>query len=93
MTPAVAGPATTTRLAPWHLASLYRVRYIGASEEDALLGWIKETPSINGLLGLAWLEGRDPVALASLFNAVMYRQAPTPVQLRSVLPASHPLQP
>ena len=26
-------------------------------------GWVEEPPSINRLLGLAWLGGRDPVAL------------------------------
>ena len=44
-------------------------------------GWLEEPPSINRLLGLAWLGGRDPVMLAALFNAVVYGHALTPPQL------------
>jgi iron complex transport system substrate-binding protein len=56
-------------------------------------GWIEEPPSINRLLGLAWLEGHEPVALASLFNAVMYGRTLTPVQLDNMLTGVHSLQP
>jgi iron complex transport system substrate-binding protein len=56
-------------------------------------GWLEEPPSINRLLGLAWLEGRDPVTLASLFNATVYGRALTPAQLDTVLAGVHPLQP
>ena len=49
-------------------------------------GWVEEPPSINRLLGLAWLEGRDPVTIASLFYAVVYGHALTPAQLDSVKP-------
>jgi iron complex transport system substrate-binding protein len=56
-------------------------------------GWIEEPPSINRLLGLAWLEGRDPVTLASLFNAAVYGRALTPAMLDSVLAGVHSLQP
>ncbi len=48
-------------------------------------GWIEEPPSINRLLGLAWLEGRDPATLAPLFNAVVYGRALQPAQLETVL--------
>jgi iron complex transport system substrate-binding protein len=56
-------------------------------------GWVEEPPSINRLLGLAWLEGRDPIALAGLFNAAVYGRALTPAQLDSVLAGTHSLQP
>jgi iron complex transport system substrate-binding protein len=56
-------------------------------------GWVEEPPSINRLLGLAWLEGRDPVALAAMFNATMYGNALTPAQLDTVLADVHSLQP
>jgi iron complex transport system substrate-binding protein len=56
-------------------------------------GWLEEPPSINRLLGLAWLEGRDPITLASLFNATVYGRALTPAQLDTVLAGVHSLQP
>lgn len=56
-------------------------------------GWIEVPPSINRLLGLAWLEGRDPVALAAMYNAVVYGHALALAQLDSVLAGVHSLQP
>ena len=56
-------------------------------------GWLEEPPSINRLLGLAWLGGRDPVVLASLFNAAVYGHVLTPAQLDTVLSGTHFLQP
>jgi iron complex transport system substrate-binding protein len=47
-------------------------------------GWIEEPPSINRLLGLAWLNGGDPVTLAALFNASVYGRALTAEQLRAI---------
>jgi iron complex transport system substrate-binding protein len=52
-------------------------------------GWLEEPPSINRLLGLAWLSSRDPATsaplLAPLFNAVVYGRVLTPAQLDGVL--------
>jgi iron complex transport system substrate-binding protein len=56
-------------------------------------GWLEEPPSINRLLGLAWLSGRDPVTLAAVFNAVVYGHALTPTQLDTVLAGVHSSQP
>ncbi len=56
-------------------------------------GWLEEPPSINRLLGLAWLSGRDPVILAALFNATVYGRALTPTQLDAVLAGVRSLQP
>ncbi len=56
-------------------------------------GWLGEPPFINRLLGLAWLGGRDPATLASLFNAAVYGRALTPTQLDSVLDGVRSLQP
>lgn len=47
-------------------------------------GWIEEPPSINRLLGVAWLRGGDPLTLASLFNSVVYGRTLTPDQLQAV---------
>jgi iron complex transport system substrate-binding protein len=55
-------------------------------------GWIEEPPSINRLLGLAWLEGREPATLAALFNAAFYGQPLTATQLESVVAATGSVQ-
>jgi iron complex transport system substrate-binding protein len=47
-------------------------------------GWIEEPPSINRLLGLAWLRGSDPVSLAAMFNTVVYGRVLTSGQLLSI---------
>jgi len=48
-------------------------------------GWLEEPPSINRLLGLAWLSGRDPMTVAALFNAVVYGHVLTTAQLDALL--------
>jgi iron complex transport system substrate-binding protein len=48
-------------------------------------GWVEEPPSINRLVGLAWLTGRDPVTLAALTNAIVYAHVLTPDQLANVV--------
>ena len=47
-------------------------------------GWIEEPPSINRLLGVAWLRGGDPLTLAALFNSMVYGRALTPEQLQAI---------
>jgi iron complex transport system substrate-binding protein len=56
-------------------------------------GWIEEPPSINRLLGLAWLSGGDPATLASMFTAVAYGHVLTPAQLGSALTGTRQIQP
>jgi iron complex transport system substrate-binding protein len=69
--------------APW--SELRAVRnshaYIAPREP---FGWIEEPPSINRLLGLAWLRGGDPLTLAAMFNASVYGHALTAAQLHAV---------
>jgi iron complex transport system substrate-binding protein len=60
---------------------------------DMPFGWLDEPPSINRLLGLAWLGGADPRTLAALFNAVVYGRALTAPQLDALLAGVHSLQP
>jgi iron complex transport system substrate-binding protein len=55
-------------------------------------GWLDEPPSINRLLGLAWLGGADPRTLAATFNAVVYGRALTAAQLDAVVGSSHSFQ-
>jgi iron complex transport system substrate-binding protein len=56
-------------------------------------GWIEEPPSINRLLGLAWLSGRDPTTIAAVSNTILYGRTLTAPELRSVLAGVHPVQP
>jgi iron complex transport system substrate-binding protein len=53
-------------------------------------GWIEEPPSVNRLLGLAWLSGADPGILAVMFNAVVYGHVLTPVEFDAVLVGFRP---
>jgi iron complex transport system substrate-binding protein len=56
-------------------------------------GWVEEPPSINRLIGLAWLSGRDPVILAALTNAIVYGHTLAPAELDNALIGVHALQP
>lgn len=56
-------------------------------------GWLDEPPSINRLLGLAWLSGSDPRTLAATFNAVIYGRVLTAPQLDTLLSGAHSIQP
>lgn len=56
-------------------------------------GWVEEPPSINRLLGLAWLSGHEPAVLAATFNAVVYGRALTQQQLTTVLGGVPSIQP
>jgi iron complex transport system substrate-binding protein len=53
-------------------------------------GWVEEPPSINRLIGLAWLEGRDPVTLATLSNAIVYGHVLTTAERDGVLAGIQP---
>ena len=47
-------------------------------------GWVEEPPSINRLLGVAWLRGGDPLSLAALFDAVVYDHVATQQELLAI---------
>ncbi|HEY0181426.1 MAG TPA: ABC transporter substrate-binding protein [Rhodopila sp.] len=47
-------------------------------------GWVEEPPSINRLLGFAWLRGGDPLTLAALFNAAVYGRVLAQEQLLAI---------
>ena len=55
-------------------------------------GWIEEPPSINRLLGLAWLKGADPATLAALFNASVYGRSLTSQQVSEMTKTIGPIQ-
>jgi iron complex transport system substrate-binding protein len=83
---------TLSHSAPWQ--SLPAVREGHALVAPALpFGWTEEPPSINRLLGLAWLAGRDPATLAATFNAVVYGHVLTPAELQTVLAGVRTLPP
>jgi iron complex transport system substrate-binding protein len=77
---------------PW--AGLRAVRdghaYIAPSEP---FGWVEEPPSVNRLLGLAWLRGSDPMTVAAMFNAIVYNRVPTPAQLAAIAGSTPPFKP
>jgi iron complex transport system substrate-binding protein len=56
-------------------------------------GWVEEPPSINRLLGLAWLGGHEPASIAAAFHAVVYGRALTPQQLHAVTEGIRSIQP
>jgi iron complex transport system substrate-binding protein len=56
-------------------------------------GWLDEPPSINRLLGFAWLGGHDPRTLAALFSAVVFGRVLTSRQLDALLAGTHSPQP
>ncbi len=56
-------------------------------------GWVEEPPSINRLVGLAWLEGRDPVVLAAVVNAIVYGHTLSPAELGGVTADVQAVQP
>jgi iron complex transport system substrate-binding protein len=56
-------------------------------------GWVEEPPSVNRLLGLAWLRGSDPVTLAAMFNAIVYDRVLTPTQLGGIAGATPSFKP
>jgi iron complex transport system substrate-binding protein len=78
--------------APW--AGLRAVRdghaYVAPSEP---FGWVEEPPSINRLLGLAWLRGGDPVTLAAIFNTIVYNHVLTPIQLSAIVGSTPSIKP
>jgi iron complex transport system substrate-binding protein len=78
--------------APW--ASLRAVRdghgYLAPSVP---FGWVEEPPSINRLLGVAWLRGGDPITLAALFNSVVYGRVLTPDALLAIAGTAKSIKP
>jgi iron complex transport system substrate-binding protein len=59
----------------------------------APFGWVEEPPSLNRLLGLAWLGGSDAATVAALFGAVMYGHTPSPAELAALAASVAPLPP
>jgi iron complex transport system substrate-binding protein len=84
--------ATLARSDAWQ--SLRAVREGHAFVAPSMpFGWLDEPPSINRLLGFAWLGGSDPRTLTALFNAVVYGRTLTAPQLDTLLAGVQPLQP
>ena len=64
---------------------------------SAPFGWVDEPPSLNRLLGLAWLAGGTPhlgvVPFAAVFNAAVYGRTPTPAQIAELRASLQPIAP
>jgi iron complex transport system substrate-binding protein len=59
-------------------------------------GWVDGPPSINRLLGLAWLGAgtdADVLPFAAVFHALVYGRLPTPEQLGDLRDALRPIEP
>jgi iron complex transport system substrate-binding protein len=56
-------------------------------------GWIEEPPSINRLLGLAWLGGADAASIGASFNAIAYGRVLSRVQIESLRETTRPIEP
>lgn len=60
-------------------------------------GWLDGPPSLNRLLGIAWLSGGQSdlgaVPFTAVFHAVVYGRTPTPSQIRSLRTALAPVTP
>ncbi|HEY1411337.1 MAG TPA: ABC transporter substrate-binding protein, partial [Rhodopila sp.] len=80
------------KTAPW--SALRAVRdahaYIAPSGP---FGWIEQPPSINRLLGLAWLRGGEPLTLAALFNPPLYGHVLTQDQLLAIAGTTPSIKP
>jgi iron complex transport system substrate-binding protein len=90
-----ADPVMTETLA--HSAAWHAIRAVQDGHAyiapDMPFGWIEEPPSINRLLGLSWLKGRDPATIAALFNTLVYGRTLTQAQLGTVLAGVRSPQP
>jgi iron complex transport system substrate-binding protein len=60
-------------------------------------GWMEGPPSLNRMLGLAWLADGAPsagvVPLAALFHATVYGRTPTPAQIAVLRAQLQPVEP
>ena len=90
----LADPAAKATLGSAAWADLRAVRdghaYIAPSVP---FGWIEEPPSINRLLGVAWLRGGDPMTLAALFNSMVYGRVLTADQLSAIAGTTPSMKP
>jgi hypothetical protein len=68
------------KTSPW--STLRAVR--DSHAPSAPFGWIEAPPSINRLLGLAWLRGGAPLTVAALFNPPLYGHVLTQPQLLAI---------
>jgi iron complex transport system substrate-binding protein len=54
-------------------------------------GWIEEPPSINRLLGVAWLSGGEPGLVGAILGAALYGHAPSAAQIAAIRQTAAPL--
>ncbi|MBV9757923.1 MAG: ABC transporter substrate-binding protein [Alphaproteobacteria bacterium] len=56
-------------------------------------GWIEHPASLNRVLGVLWLRGDDPAALAQKLYPELYGRAPDPAQLDALRATTQPIAP
>ena len=78
----------------WQAVRALRERHAWVAP-SAPFGWIESPPSLNRLLGLAWLTDGEPhegvVPLAAVFGAAVYRRTPTPAQIEDLRTSLQPI--
>lgn len=76
--------AKAAQTADWSALRAVREGHAWAVPE-AGFGWLEGPPSLNRLIGLAWIGGGAPdpdvIQTAAMFQAVVYGQAPTATQV------------
>jgi iron complex transport system substrate-binding protein len=80
----------------WRALRAVRERHAWISP-SAPFGWMEGPPSLNRLLGLAWLADGEVhegiVPLAALFYGEAYGRTPTPAQIAALRATLRPLEP
>ena len=56
-------------------------------------GWIEEPPSVNRLLGVAWLTGDDPGSVGALVGSVLFGRLPDRAQIATLRDQVRPIGP
>jgi iron complex transport system substrate-binding protein len=83
--------ATLENPGPW--SAVRAVRQGRAYVAPAMpFGWMEEPPSVNRLLGLAWLHGGEPAMLGSVFNTLLYDKVLAPDAVGSVAAGARALR-
>lgn len=76
----------------WHALRAVR-KHHGLIAPNLPFGWIEHPASINRLLGVQWLRGEDPVALAQKLYPELYSRAPDQAQLDALRTTAQPITP
>ena len=80
----------------WRALRAVRERHAWIAPAEPF-GWIEGPPSLNRMLGLAWLASGAPsdgvLPLAAVFHATVYGRTPTPAQISGLRAQLRPIEP